>query len=124
MSFWKSLKIQKAGFWKSFKVSIEHNSKNIFLKNPIFVVNNQLRRYCKMHTILFSKTNFKRIKLIKNNFSENLKNENSRVLEKFYLNAIMFYNLTYDSGKFYFFLQNVQNFSVYLLGECNPGLHL
>ena len=50
-----------------------------------------------MHKILLSKTNFKRIKLIKNNFSENLRNENSRVLEKFYLNASMFYNLTYDS---------------------------
>ena len=30
-------KIQIAGFWKSFEISIECNSKNIILKNPIFL---------------------------------------------------------------------------------------
>ena len=66
--FWKSVIIQIAGFWKSFQISNERNSKNIQLKNPIFVVNNQPRRYCKIHTILFAKSNLKVIKLIKTVF--------------------------------------------------------
>ena len=41
-----------------------------------FFVNNQPRRYCETHIILFPKTNLKRIKLIKNHFSKNFKNEN------------------------------------------------
>ena len=74
--FWKSLKIQIAGFWKSFQISNERNSKNIILKNPIFVRNNQPRIYCKMHTILVSKTNLKIIKLIKTVF---LKTEKMKI---------------------------------------------
>ena len=66
--FWKSLKIQIAGFWKSFQIPNEHNSKNIILKNPVFVVNNKPRRYCKLHTSLFSKINLEIIKLVKTIF--------------------------------------------------------
>ena len=70
-----------AGFWKNFQISLEHYSKNIIWKNSNFCINNQPRRYYKMHVILFPKTNLKRKKFFC--FSENIKNENSNVLEKF-----------------------------------------
>ena len=56
--FFKSLKIQIAGFWKQFFWKK-------FLKNSkIIWKQNQLRRYCKMHIILFSETNLERMQLI------------------------------------------------------------
>ena len=57
--FWK--KIQIAGFWKSLKISHKRNSKSIIWKNSFFVINHPMR-YCKMHIILFPKTNLKRKK--------------------------------------------------------------
>ena len=75
--FWKSLQIQIAGFWKSFRISTERNFKSITWKHLIFV-NNQLRRYCKPHIILFSKTNLKKKRLIKTFFLKNLQNEKRR----------------------------------------------
>ena len=66
--FWKSLKIQIVGFWESFQISIERNSKNIMSKiNSNLFVNNQPRRHCKTLIILFPKRN-KKIKLIKTIF--------------------------------------------------------
>ena len=58
---------------ESFQISIEHNCKNLIWTNPNFVLKSQLRRYCKTHTILFSKTNLKRIKLIQTVFFRKLK---------------------------------------------------
>ena len=76
--FWKSLKAQIAGFWKSFHVSIKRNSKNIIQKFTNSFVNNQPRRYYKMHIILYSETNLKRIKLFKIVFQKNSENSSTQ----------------------------------------------
>ena len=47
----------------------EITPKNIIWKIH-FLVNNQYRRYCKMHMILYPKTNLKRKKIIKTVFRE------------------------------------------------------
>ena len=50
-----------------------------------------------MHVILFTKTKLKIIKLIKTVFFQNLKNANSRVLEKFSSYITTFYKKTFNS---------------------------
>ena len=79
--FWKSLKTEEADFWIVFKFQLNITPKVLSEKNPNFLVKNWPRRHCKTHINLFPKK-LKRIKLIKTVFSENLKNQNSRVLEK------------------------------------------
>ena len=54
---------------KFFFISFERRpNRNVIWKKSNFFVNNQLRRYCKIHIILFPKTNLKREKIIKTGF--------------------------------------------------------
>ena len=54
--FWKSFKIQVAGFWKKFQISIEHNCKNIILKNQTFGPGHTVRRILLL--FIYLTTNF------------------------------------------------------------------
>ena len=58
--FWNSLKIQIAGFWKSFKFQLNVTQIILSGKIQIFFINNQFRRYCETHIVLFLKKKLKR----------------------------------------------------------------
>ena len=66
--FWKSLKIQIAGFGKVFKFQLNTTQKKKSEKIRIFWGTIGPRDTVKMHIILFPKIKLKRIKLIKTVF--------------------------------------------------------